>query len=329
MTKASALSLLLTLILATGLAVAAETPDSDGLTVATASGSVDKAAAGDLPEATLSIRPGQRRRRPAQLHHRGRGPGERRFRPPAHQPGPGRRATPPAWAGSRPGTRWTCCPAVTARTAMERTGFIGRPWLAEYAQERRGGVHPGSPRNGNLATDHRGQPRQARRGPRGQGTPPSILAWDGRRDDGAPAWPGLIYSYVMETVDPAGNPRSVVRPRLRPAGLSPAGRTRGRDGFFRQCGGPDRYFGGGPRSAGRAPHDRDGLVAEPGAGPDRAHRDPRHLPQPGSGPSPGRQGAGCARAPGVRRSGPRWSRWSRWSRMRPDPGVIEIASSLR
>lgn len=208
MTKASALSLLLTLILATGLAVAAETPDSDGLTVATASGSVDKAAAGDLPEATLSIR----RDSDGAVLRSFTIEGEDRVsvdfdRPrisldlsPRHAPGLGWKQT---WE------KLDVLPAVTARTAVERTGFIGRPWLAEYAQSDVVVFTPDAPEMETwrlTIVDSRGKPAVVREG---TGTPPSILPWDGRRDDGAPAWPGLIYSYVMETVDPAGNPRSV------------------------------------------------------------------------------------------------------------------------
>ena len=44
----------------------------------------------------------------------------------------------------------------------------------------------------------------------GEGTPPASLAWNGRGDDGSPAWPGLTYSYRLDTVDPAGNRRTTV-----------------------------------------------------------------------------------------------------------------------
>ncbi len=42
----------------------------------------------------------------------------------------------------------------------------------------------------------------------GRGEPPKEIAWDGRRRDGQPAAPGLVYSYVLEAADKAGNRRT-------------------------------------------------------------------------------------------------------------------------
>jgi hypothetical protein len=99
-------------------------------------------------------------------------------------------------------------PAVTARTAMDPASFTGRPWLREYAQDNVVTFSPQAPEMASwklTVVDSRGKPAVVRQG---EGAPPASLAWDGRRDDGQAAWPGLIYSFVMETVDPAGNPRT-------------------------------------------------------------------------------------------------------------------------
>ncbi len=42
----------------------------------------------------------------------------------------------------------------------------------------------------------------------GRGSPPKEIAWDGMRPDGEPAPPGLVYSYVLEASDKAGNRRT-------------------------------------------------------------------------------------------------------------------------
>jgi hypothetical protein len=42
----------------------------------------------------------------------------------------------------------------------------------------------------------------------GRGEPPKEIAWDGMRLDGEPASPGLVYSYVLEASDKAGNRRT-------------------------------------------------------------------------------------------------------------------------
>jgi len=42
----------------------------------------------------------------------------------------------------------------------------------------------------------------------GHGEPPDEIAWDGIRRDGRPAAPGLVYSYVLEAADKAGNRRT-------------------------------------------------------------------------------------------------------------------------
>lgn len=42
----------------------------------------------------------------------------------------------------------------------------------------------------------------------GRGEPPEEIPWDGMRLDGEPAPPGLVYSYVLEASDKAGNRRT-------------------------------------------------------------------------------------------------------------------------
>lgn len=99
-------------------------------------------------------------------------------------------------------------PAVTTLTALTSSRFTGQPWLGRYAQDDVVVFTPQSPEMASwqlTIVDSRGVPAAVRTG---KGTPPARLAWDGRRDDGQPAWPGLIYSYVLETEDPAGNRRT-------------------------------------------------------------------------------------------------------------------------
>ena len=116
---------------------------------------------------------------------------------------------------SAPGLGWDnawdkvdVLPAVTAQTAMRPSPYTGKPWLKEYAQDEVVVFNPQAPDMASwklTIVDSRGKPAMVRQG---QGTPPASMAWNGRRDDGTSAWPGLIYSYIMETVDPAGNQRT-------------------------------------------------------------------------------------------------------------------------
>ena len=99
-------------------------------------------------------------------------------------------------------------PAVTAQSAMNPPRFTGQPWLQEFAQDDVVVFNPEAPDLTSwklTIVDSRGKPAAVRQG---EGSPPTDLAWDGRRDDGTCAWPGLIYSFVMETVDLAGNQRT-------------------------------------------------------------------------------------------------------------------------
>lgn len=100
--------------------------------------------------------------------------------------------------------------ATTASSAFLPSRHVGRPWLTAFAQDDVVVFHPETP---PLAAwtltivDSRGKQVAARRG---EGAPPPSLAWNARGDDGAPAWPGLTYSYRLDTVDPAGNRRTTV-----------------------------------------------------------------------------------------------------------------------
>ena len=99
-------------------------------------------------------------------------------------------------------------PALTGRTALTALRHTGKPWLSELAQDDVVVFSPQAPdMNAWQLTivDSRGIPAYVFEG---KGAPPKRLAWDGRRLDGEPAWPGLIYSHVMKTEDPAGNVRT-------------------------------------------------------------------------------------------------------------------------
>nr|MEE4268288.1 hypothetical protein [Candidatus Krumholzibacteria bacterium] len=116
---------------------------------------------------------------------------------------------------SAPGLGWVdswdkveVFPAVTGRTALTPLRHTGQPWLSELAQNDVVVFSPQAPdMNAWQLTivDSRGIPAYVFEG---KGAPPARLAWDGRRQDGEPAWPGLIYSHVMKTEDPAGNVRT-------------------------------------------------------------------------------------------------------------------------
>lgn len=99
-------------------------------------------------------------------------------------------------------------PAVTGQTALKAVRFTGRPWLGAFAQDDVVVFTPEAPDMARwklTIVDSRGKPAAVREG---AGAPPSRLTWDGRRDDGQAAWPGLIYSFTLETEDPAGNRRT-------------------------------------------------------------------------------------------------------------------------
>ncbi|MCP4573788.1 MAG: hypothetical protein GY838_15625 [bacterium] len=208
MNKACALGLLATWAAAGGLAASAEASDLDDLAAASEGGSVEEVTARDLPEAPLSMS----RDSDGEVLRSFTIEGEDRVSVAFDRP----RIELDLAPRQAPGLGWQqswekvdVLPAVVGRTAAVREDRAGRPWLAEYAQDDVVVFTPEAPEMDTwrlTIVDSRGKPAVVREG---TGAPPARLPWNGRRDDGTPAWPGLTYSYVMDTVDPAGNPRSV------------------------------------------------------------------------------------------------------------------------
>ena len=99
-------------------------------------------------------------------------------------------------------------PVVTGFSALERSPYLGRPWLDSFTAEH---VVVFRPMAENVdhwrleVVDSRGRLAVTYQG---KGELPETISWDGRRQDGTPAWPGLIYTHVLETMDRAGNTRT-------------------------------------------------------------------------------------------------------------------------
>jgi len=118
-----------------------------------------------------------------------------------------------------PGLTWGSPRDVLDRTVPDLTGpllrssafvpspYTPRPWLQAYAS---GPVAvfatdlKGVDSWKLLVVDSRGAEVASFTG---HGTPPKQIPWDGLDADGAPAAPGLTYSFVLETYDKAGNKR--------------------------------------------------------------------------------------------------------------------------
>jgi hypothetical protein len=125
-------------------------------------------------------------------------------------------------AGTAPGLDWESVQDVIARigvdlitpylarSAGERPACYSRPWLASLTT---GGVARFRPalegvnRWRLLVADSQGDTVAAFSG---KGKPPKEIAWDGRSLKGGYAAPGLVYSYVLEAYDKAGNKRNFV-----------------------------------------------------------------------------------------------------------------------
>jgi hypothetical protein len=121
-----------------------------------------------------------------------------------------------------PGLTWGTAMDVLNRTVPNLTApLLGtsshlrspyriHPWLAAY---KTGSVAifasemDGVDRWSLLVVDSRGQEVVQFTGKK---NPPKTIAWDGKRQDGTMALPGLTYSYVMEAYDKAGNKRRFV-----------------------------------------------------------------------------------------------------------------------
>jgi hypothetical protein len=99
---------------------------------------------------------------------------------------------------------------LAAISAQERSPFVARPWLRQFATGAVARFRPavkGVVRWKLLVADSRGETVASFDG---KGDPPKEIAWDGRTKSGAPVTPGLTYSYVFEAHDRAGNKRNFV-----------------------------------------------------------------------------------------------------------------------
>ena len=99
-------------------------------------------------------------------------------------------------------------PVVKSFSALESSPFLGRPWLNSFATDDVVVFRPQTEQADNwrlTVVDSRGRTAVTYEG---KGQPPATLSWNGQRDDGSPAWPGLVYTHVLETTDKAGNRRT-------------------------------------------------------------------------------------------------------------------------
>jgi len=99
---------------------------------------------------------------------------------------------------------------LAAMSSKERSPFIARPWLRQFATGAVARFRPavrGVVKWKLLVADSRGETVASFDG---VGDPPKEIVWDGRTKSGAPVTPGLTYSYVFEAKDRAGNKRNFV-----------------------------------------------------------------------------------------------------------------------
>ena len=99
---------------------------------------------------------------------------------------------------------------LLALSSGERSPYVSRPWLRQFATGAVARFRPSVKDVVSwrlLVADSRGQTVASFEG---KGDPPKEIAWDGRSQSGAPVTPGLIYSYVFEARDCAGNKRNFV-----------------------------------------------------------------------------------------------------------------------
>jgi hypothetical protein len=97
---------------------------------------------------------------------------------------------------------------LLAVSALRRSPYLARPWLTRFAAAPVARFHPqvqGVERWMLTVADSRGE-TVARF--EGKGKVPKEIAWDGSTLSGPPASPGLVYSYVFEAYDRAGNKRN-------------------------------------------------------------------------------------------------------------------------
>jgi hypothetical protein len=99
---------------------------------------------------------------------------------------------------------------LIARSAGERVACYSRPWLATLTTGGVARFRPtveGVDRWRLVVADSKGDVVASFEG---KGKPPKEIVWDGRSLNGGYAAPGLIYSYVLEAYDKAGNKRNFV-----------------------------------------------------------------------------------------------------------------------
>ncbi len=125
-------------------------------------------------------------------------------------------------SGSAPGLGWKSVQDIIARigvdmidpflarSAGERRAYFTRPWLDGFTTDGVARFRPaldGVDRWRLLVADSKGD-TVASFG--GKGKPPKEIVWDGRSLNGSHVAPGLVYSYVLEAYDRAGNKRNFV-----------------------------------------------------------------------------------------------------------------------
>ena len=97
-----------------------------------------------------------------------------------------------------------------AVSARGRAPVLARPWFAGFATGNLVRFQPQLEkveRWSFVIADSRGDTTAVFSG---RGNPPETLGWDGRRQDGKPALPGLVYSSVLTAWDRAENHRNFV-----------------------------------------------------------------------------------------------------------------------
>ncbi len=124
--------------------------------------------------------------------------------------------------GTAPGLEWKSIHAVLdrdrldfltpflARSAGVRRQYFARPWLDHLSTNGVARFRPalkGVDRWRLLVADSKGETVASFEG---KGKPPKEIVWDGRSLEGKPVPPGLVYSYVLEAYDLAGNKRNFV-----------------------------------------------------------------------------------------------------------------------
>jgi len=125
-------------------------------------------------------------------------------------------------AGSAPGLEWKSVHGVIDRrgvdplrpflacSAGEVPKRFTRPWLDTFATDGIARFRPaveGVDRWALLVANSKGDVVASYKG---NGKPPKEIVWDGRSVNGGYVPPGLVYSYVLEAYDRAGNKRSFV-----------------------------------------------------------------------------------------------------------------------